>query len=102
MSSHCDRSPKSVEARNQRYLPPASNTGHVASARPSVTCLVSPVSTLLMKMALYSVLRCAAYATYFESGLHVGFTVRCGTIHGSRPTIFPLPLSMSVTHTFRF
>ena len=51
MSSHCDFSPKSVDARNQRYLPLASHAGHIASARPSVTCFVSPVSTLLTKIA---------------------------------------------------
>jgi hypothetical protein len=33
MSSHCERNPKSVEARNHRYLPLASKTGHVESAR---------------------------------------------------------------------
>ena len=51
MSSHCDFSPKSVEARNHRYLPLASQAGQTASASPSVTCFVSPVSTLLMKIA---------------------------------------------------
>jgi len=45
MSSHCDRNPKSVDARNHKYFPPASNTGYIASASPSVTCFVSPVST---------------------------------------------------------
>ena len=35
-----------------RYFPPASNTGYIASARPSVTCFVSPVSTSVTKMAL--------------------------------------------------
>ena len=39
MSSHWDLRPKSVEAKNQRYLPPASQAGETESARPSVTCL---------------------------------------------------------------
>jgi hypothetical protein len=51
MSSHCDPRPKSVDARNHRYLPLASHAGHTASARPSVICLVSPVSTFDTKMA---------------------------------------------------
>ncbi len=51
MSSHCERSPKSVEARNHRYLPLASHTGYIASARPSVTCFCSPVSTLAITIA---------------------------------------------------
>ena len=46
MSSHCERNAKSVLARNQRYLPDASHAGEVASARPSVSCFVSPVSVL--------------------------------------------------------
>ena len=37
MSSHCDLRPRSVEARNHRYLPLASHTGNIASAKPSVT-----------------------------------------------------------------
>jgi hypothetical protein len=45
MSSHCERNPKSVEARNQRYFPLASNTGYIASASPSVTCRDLPLST---------------------------------------------------------
>src|SRR5262245_40946799 len=36
MSSHCDARPKSVDARNHRYLPLASQTGYIASASPSV------------------------------------------------------------------
>src|SRR6476646_2891085 len=102
MSSHCDRNPKSVDARNQRYLPLASHAGHTESARPSVTCLVSPVSTLLMKIACYSDFSRLAYATHFESGLQTGFSVRCGTIHGSLPMILALPLATSSTHTCRF
>ena len=51
MSSHCDFSPKSVDPKNQRYLPLSSQTGHVASASASVTCFFSPVSTLLTKIA---------------------------------------------------
>jgi hypothetical protein len=88
MSSHCERSAKSVDARNQRYLPPASHTGYIASDSPSVTCFRSPVSTLATKIARYSEFRRPAYATHFESGLQVGFSVRCGTIHGSLPSVF--------------
>jgi hypothetical protein len=51
MSSHCDFKPKSVEAKNQRYLPLASQAGQTESAKPSVICFFSPVSTLLMKIA---------------------------------------------------
>src|SRR6185295_4584150 len=51
MSSHWDPRPKSVDARNHKYFPLASQAGHTASARPSVTCFVSPVSTLLTKIA---------------------------------------------------
>jgi len=51
MSSHWELSPKLVDARNQRYLPFASHAGDTASASPSVTCFVSPLSTLLTKMA---------------------------------------------------
>src|SRR5688500_16494975 len=101
MSSHCERSPTSVEARNQRYLPLASHTGYMESASPSVICFFSPVSTLATKMARYSELRRLAYATHFESGLQVGFSVRCGTIHGSLPTVFAWPLATSSTQTFR-
>jgi hypothetical protein len=46
MSSHAEFSAKFVDARNHRYLPLASHAGHVASARPSVICFDSPVSTL--------------------------------------------------------
>src|SRR5687768_14979421 len=102
MSSHCERSAKSVEARNHRYLPLASQTGYIASASPSVTCFFSPVSTLVTKIARYRELSRLAKATYFESGLHVGCNVRWGTIHGSLPTIFVAPLATSITHTFRF
>ena len=101
MSSHCDFKPKSVEAKNHKYLPLASQTGHAASESPSVTCFDSPVSTLLTKIALYIDRRWAAYATHFESGLHVGFIVRVGTIHGSLPTILAAPLATSMTHAFR-
>src|SRR5918993_5455704 len=102
MSSHCDASPKSVEARNHRYLPLASHTGYIASARPSVICFFSPVSTFETTMARYRVLRRDANATHFESGLHEGASVRSGTIHGSLPTILACPLVTSMTHTFRF
>src|SRR5258705_223918 len=59
MSSHCDFRPKSVDAKNHRYFPPASNTGHVASARPSMTSLYSPDLSL-------------KYDTNFPSGDHAG------------------------------
>src|SRR4051812_19829626 len=99
MSSHCDFKPKSVEARNHKYFPLASNAGETASASPSVTCFVSPVSTLLTKIAWYKDLKRLAYATHFESGLQTGFNVRDGTIHGSLPTIFAWPLATSSTQT---
>src|SRR4029079_10648392 len=99
MSSHCDRRPESVEARNQRYLPLASKAGQTASASPSVTCFVSPVSALLIKMAGYNERRRLLYATHFESGLQTGLSVRCGTIHGSLPTTLALPLATSKTQT---
>src|SRR6185369_1867113 len=102
MSSHCERSPKSVEAKNHKYFPVASHVGHTASASPSVTCFFSPVSTLLIKIAWCNERKRLAYATHFESGLHVGFNVRAGTIHGSSPTIFACSLATSTTHTFRF
>src|SRR6266404_9798518 len=102
MSSHCERKPKSVEARNHRYFPLASHTGQTASARPSVTCLVSPVSALLTKIAWYIERRRLEYATHFESGLQVGFSVRCGTIQGSLPTFLALPVATSNTQTWRF
>src|ERR1700754_5123679 len=102
MSSHCDRRPKSVEARNHKYFPLASHVGHTASASPSVTCLLSPVSTLLIKTAWCSERKRPTYATHFESGLQVGFNVRAGTIHGSSPTIFACSLATSSTQTFRF
>src|SRR6185503_391337 len=101
MSSHCEARPKSVDARNHRYLPLASHTGYIASARPSVTWCFSPVSTLATTIARYSVLRRDANATHFESGLHDGASVRSGTIHGSLPTILAWPVAMSITHTFR-
>src|SRR5215213_8804149 len=101
MSSHCDRRAKLVEARNQRYLPPASHTGYIASASPSVTCFFSPVSTFATTIARYSEFKRLANATYFESGLQLGCSVRCGTIHGSLPTILAAPLAMSITQTFR-
>src|SRR5437879_5099410 len=99
MSSHCDRKPKSVEARNQRYFPLASHAGQTASASPSVTCLLSPVSALLTKIAWYIDRRRLEYATHFEPGLQTGFNVRVGTIHGSLPTIFALPVATSSTQT---
>src|SRR6185503_11716648 len=102
MSSHCERSPKSVEARNQRYFPLASHPGQTASASPSVTCFVSPVSTLLTKTAWYSERKRLEYATHFESGLQTGFNVRAGTIHGSSPTIFACSVARSRTQTFKF
>src|SRR5687768_1313867 len=101
MSSHCDRRPQFVDARNHKYLPPASHTGYMASARPSVTCFFSPVSTFATMIARYSEFNRLAYATYFESGLHVGCSVRCGTIHGSLPTVLAWPLATSMTQTFR-
>src|SRR5262245_40565445 len=101
MSSHCDRSPKSVEAKNHEDFPLASQTGYIASARPSLTWCCSPVSALVITIARYSVFSRLANATHFESGLHDGCSVRCGTIHGSRPRIFALPLLMSMTHTLR-
>src|ERR1700704_2848113 len=102
MSSHCERKPKSVDARNQTYLPLASHAGQTASARPSVICLVSPVSALLTKIAWYIERSRLEYATHFESGLQTGLSVRCGTIHGSLPTTFALPLATSNTQTWRF
>ena len=33
--------------------------------------------------------------------LHKTFGVRVGTIHGSCPTFFGVPLAMSITHTLR-
>src|SRR6185295_16339640 len=102
MSSHCERKPKSVEARNHRYLPLASHVGQTASASPSVTCFASPVSTLLIKIAWCSERKRLAYASHFESGLHVGFNVRAGPIHGSWPTTFASPVATSTTHTFKF
>ena len=44
-------------------------------------------------------LRRLEYATHFESGLHVGLSVRVGTIHGSLPTTFACPLATSITQT---
>ena len=35
-------------------------------------------------------------------GLQTGFIVRCGTIHGSLPTSFCVPVVTSTTHAFRF
>ena len=58
MSSHCDLSPKSVLARNHRYLPLASHAGHDASESPSVTGFDTPVSTFTATSCLYSELRC--------------------------------------------
>src|ERR1019366_1359022 len=101
MSSHCDFNPKSVEARNHRYLPLASQAGDTESASPSVTCLVSPVSTLPAKIAWYSDFRRLEYATHLESGLHTGSSVRDGTIHGSFPTTLAWPVATSSTQTFR-
>src|SRR6266850_2723608 len=101
MSSHCERKPKSVEARNHRYFPFASHAGQTASARPSVTCFVSPVSALLTNIAWYIERRRLAYATHFESGLQTGLSVRCGTIQGSFPTTFALPVATSSTQTCR-
>src|SRR6266404_8229319 len=102
MSSHCERKPKSVEARNQMNFPFASHAGQTASARPSVTCLVSPVSALLTKIAWYIERNLLEYATHFESGLQTGLSVRCGTIQGSLPTTLALPLATSNTQTCRF
>src|SRR5689334_6758382 len=102
MSSHCERSPKSVDARNQRYLPLASHAGEIASERPSVTCLAAPVSTFTTSIALYSELRCFAYAIHLPSGDHAGFIVRVGTIHGSLPTTFAWPVATSTTQSLRF
>src|ERR1700674_392008 len=101
MSSHCDLKPKSVEARNHRYFPLASHAGQTASARPSVTCLASPVSALLTKIAWYIERSRLEYATHFESGLQTGFSVRCGRIQGTLPTILALPVATSTTQTCR-
>ena len=57
MSSHCERRPRSVDARNHRYLPLASHTGYIASARPSVTWCLSPVAALAITMARASVFK---------------------------------------------
>src|ERR1700730_10027259 len=99
MSNHCDRRPKSVDARNHKYFPLASHAGQTASARPSVTCFVSPVSALLTKIAWYIERSLLEYATHFESGLQTGLSVRCGTIQGSFPTTFALPVTTSKTKT---
>src|SRR5439155_297802 len=102
MSSHCVLSPKSVEARNQRYLPLASHAGHTASAKPSVTCFDWPVSTFTTSIAWYCVLRCLEYAIHLPSGDHTGFIVRVGTIHGSLPTTFACPVATSTIQSLRF
>src|SRR6185436_3132463 len=102
MSSHCDLSAKSVDARNHRYLPLASHAGDIASARPSVTCLETPVSTFTTSIALYREFKCFAYAIHLPSGDHAGFIVRVGTIHGSLPTTFACPVATSTTQSFRF
>src|SRR6185369_16220131 len=101
MSSHCDLRPKSVDARNQRYLPLASHAGVIASARPSVTCFETPVSTFTTSTALYREFKCFAYAIHLPSGDHTGFIVRVGTIQGSLPTTFACPVATSTTHNFR-
>src|SRR3954468_20661825 len=102
MSSHCDLSAKSVDARNQRYLPLASHAGFMASAKASVTCFDVPVSTFTTSIALYREFKCFAYAIHLPSGDHAGFMVRVGTIHGSLPTIFACPVATSTTHNLRF
>src|SRR5262245_52340859 len=102
MSSHCDRRPKSVEARNHRYFPLASHAGETASASPSVTCFVAPVSTFTTSIALKREFKCLTYATHRPSGDHAGFIVRVGTIHGSLPMIFAVPVATSATHSLRF
>src|SRR6478735_3675339 len=101
MSSHCDLRPKSVDASSHRYLPLASHAGVIASARPSVTCFETPVSTFTISTALYSELRCFTYAIHLPSGDHAGVIVRVGTIHGSLPTFFDWPDATSVTQRFR-
>src|SRR6185312_11750365 len=101
MSSHCDLRPKSVDARNHRYLPLASHAGDTASASPSVTGFVTPVSTFTTSIEWYSELRCFAYAIHFPSGDHTGFIVRVGTVHGSLPTTFGVPVATSTTHSLR-
>src|SRR3954463_11114724 len=101
MSSHCDLRPKSVDARNHRYLPLASHAGVMTSARPSVICFDAPVSTFTTSTALYNELRCFVYAIHLPSGDHAGFIVRVGTIHGSLPTTFACPVATSTTHSLR-
>jgi hypothetical protein len=51
ISSSEEFSAKFVDAKNQRYLPPASHAGEVASARPSVICVTRPPSTSYTKIA---------------------------------------------------
>src|SRR5215831_16249652 len=101
MSSHCDLRPKSVDARNHRYLPLASHAGLMTSAKPSVTCFDAPVSTFTTSTALYREFKCFAYAIHLPSGDHTGFIVRVGTIHGSLPTTFAWPVATSTTHSLR-
>src|SRR5687768_1214290 len=102
MSSHAVLSAKLVDARNQRYFPLASHTGHVASASPSVTCLVRPLSTSYTKTARNCEGSRFAYAIHLESGLHVGLSERSGAIISSPPTTFAVPLATSTTHSRRW
>jgi hypothetical protein len=78
-----------------------SQTGQTESAKPSVIWCFSPVSTLTTKIARYRDCKCLAWATYFESGLQTGSNVRAGTIQGSSPICFALPVATSRTQTFR-
>src|SRR5687767_10456920 len=95
MSSHAELSAKFVEASSQRYLPLASHAGEVASAKPSVTCFDSPLSTLCTNTARYIDGSRFTYAIHRLSGLHVGLSERSGTIQGSVSMCFAFPLATS-------
>src|SRR5690348_5856916 len=102
MSSHPEPNARSVDAKNQRYLPLASHAGHVASASPSVIWCVWPVCVSYTKIARYSDLSRRTYAIHRESGLHVGLSDRSGTIHSSPPMSVAFPVATSTTHNRRF
>ena len=78
---------------------PTPGTSRRPGRRSPAAC--SPVSTLATKIGAVERVEARGERHPLESGLHDGASVRCGTIHGSRPTTFALPLATSSTQTLQ-
>src|SRR5437016_6234854 len=87
----------SVLARKYRYLPPASNAGVMASARPSVSWKDLPSARECTKIARRWLSLLREYAIQRESGDHTASKVRPGVSKTSVSTFVERPLATSIT-----